>query len=553
MKMKFEIIKSTIQEIPFVNKINKIEQKEFSIIGNITVILDELSESLNFDFKIDNEYPLKSYGSESITFSNLELLSYSHVMQNGNICIHTSHSTKIEDKIKIDFNSLKDWILKYYIHQEHDNNYEHILVEESEINNYKYSFTFTNVKKSFIEGEIGNVRLSLLNDGLHNENYIRNYYVQSFETLQTTELTNCEWSEYYINQKTHLEGIYYFLEDVPATHNRFAYSKWSELNLSSTFLNILYKIEQDNLKSKGMLIPLFLGYKISTNLIHWQVALLEIGNFPLKGVPERENNRKTGKWLSTFDNSEIKWGISRNSSYEYFFGRGRFCDILTKKKILIIGIGAVGSIIAKTLTQCGCTQLDFVDYDIKEPENVCRSEYKFANGITNKWTELEKILIEISPFVNSVRLNNNYFEKLIKSFFSDKDYQLKFKKDLEGYDLIIDCSTDNDLMYVLNSIQLETELVNVSITNHAKELIFAFNPNIYSFVNNQFSNILDNDTRNLYEPTGCWNPTFKGSYNDIALLVQLALKHFNKIENGEKTKNNFVIQETDNCLKIIEY
>lgn len=551
--MRFEIIKSTIQKIPFVNKINKIEQREFSIIGNVEIFFEDLSEPIDFDFKIEKEYPLKSYNSESITFSNIDLLPYSHVMQSGNICIHTSHSTSIEEKLKIDFNSLKDWIVKYYINKEQDNNYEHLIVEESEISNHKYSFIFTDVKKSFLKGEIGTVRLSLLNNGLHRESNIWNFYVQSFETLRTKEITMCEWSDYYINQNTHLEGLYYFLEDTPAIHNKFAYSKWNELNLSSEFLNMLYEIEQINLTNIGKVIPLFIGYKISTHQIHWEVALLEVGNFPLKGVPERVNDRKTGKWLSAFNSSAIKWGLSRNSSYEYFFGRGKFADSLTKKKILIIGIGAVGSMVAKTLTQCGCTTIDFVDYDIKEPENVCRSEYRFENGITNKSTELEKILFEISPFVNSTKLNNNYFEKLIKSFFSDEDYQLVFKKVLENYDLIIDCSTDNDLMYVLNSIQIETELVNISITNHAKELIFAFNPNIYSFVNNQFSNVLDNDVQNLYEPTGCWSPTFKGSYNDIAALVQLALKHFNRIENGEKVKNNFVIQEIDNSLKIIEY
>lgn len=552
--MKFDIIKSTIQKIPFVNKINQIEQREFSIIGNIEIYFEELSEPINFDFKIENEYPLKSYNSESITFSNIALLDYSHVMQSGNICIHTSHSTRIEEKIRIDFESLKDWILKYYINKEKDNNYEHILVDESELNYHKYSFIFTDIKKSFTKGEIGTVRLSSLKNGLYKESSIWNFYVQSFEVLQTKVESKCEWSNYYINQKINLEGIYYFLEETPASHNKFVFRKWSEIKFSSTFLNMLYEIEQANLKKNiDKVIPLFLGYRINTDQIHWQVALLEVGNFPIKGTPERINDIKTGKWLTVLDNSDIKWGISRNSSYELFFGRGKFSDSLTNKKILIIGIGAIGSMVAKTLTQCGCKRIDFVDYDIKEPENVCRSEYRFANGITNKSAELENNLFEISPFLNSRRLNNNYFEKLIKSFFSDKDYQLKFKKDLETYDLIIDCSTDNDLMYVLNSIQFEMDLVNISITNHAKELIFAFYPNIYSFVNNQFSNILDNDIQNLHEPTGCWSPTFKGSYNDIASLVQLALKHFNRIEKGEKAKNNFVIQEIDNCLKIIEY
>lgn len=250
---------------------------------------------------------------------------------------------------------------------------------------------------------------------------------------------------------------------------------------------------------------------------------------------------------------KINWGISRNSSYKYFFGRGVFAKEFTEKKILIIGIGAVGSIVAQTLARCGCTHIDFIDHDIKEPENVCRSEYRFSNGITNKTAELESNLYDISPFVNSIPLNNNYFEKLIKSFYTDKEYQKKINEDLKNYDLIFDCSTDNDLMFVLNTLNLQAELINISITNHANELICAFYPNIYNFVNNQFSNVLNNDIVDLYKPTGCWNPTFKASYNNISVLVQLALRHLNKIMKGEKGKNNFVIQEIDNDLKIVEF
>ena len=76
---------------------------------------------------------------------------------------------------------------------------------------------------------------------------------------------------------------------------------------------------------------------------------------------------------------------------------------------------------------------------------------------------------------------------------------------------------------------------------------------MYKFVNHQFSSILKNDTEDLYEPTGCWSPTFKGSYNDINVLVQLALRHLNRLFTNKKQKNNFVIKEVDNNLKIIEF
>lgn len=556
--MRIDIIKSAIQEIPFVQKLINIEQREFSIIGNVEINFKGLDQPLIFDFNIEKEYPLKSYNTESITFYNKKLLPYSHIMEKGNICIHTSHSTDLREKIHIDFNSLKDWITKYYINKGKDSNYEHIIVNESTINEIKYAYVFTDVKNKFKKGDYGFVELSLLNIGIHRDKPIQNFYIKSFKNSYGKEISNSQWSEFYLNQKTHIDGFYYFVEEAPAKYKKFAFTNWQELSFSQSFLQMLHHTEKTLLKknkgkNKGLVIPLFLGYKISENEIHWQAALLEVGSFPFSGVPEKINNVKTGKWFSEIVDSEIKWGITNNSSYKYFFGRGVFSEKLTSKKILIIGIGAVGSMIAKTLTQCGCTHIDFIDYDIKYPENVCRSEYKFSNGITNKTEELEKILYEISPFVESKKLNNHYFEKYIKSFFDTKESEKKIRKNLEDYDLIFDCTTDNDLMLVLDSLELKTDLVNVSITNHAKELVFGVNPNIYSFVNNQFSNVLQNDIENLYEPTGCWSPTFKGSYNDIATLVQVALKHYNKIEKDEKSKNNFVVQETIDGFKVIEY
>ncbi|MCO5259727.1 MAG: ThiF family adenylyltransferase [Crocinitomicaceae bacterium] len=551
--MDFELINSTIAAIPFVKKINSIERREFSIVGNVEILLEELGTPLTFDFQINSEYPLKSYDSESINFSNKELVSYNHVMQNGSICIHTSHSTSITEKLRIDFNALKDWIIKYVVNKDEDLNYEHIVVTESPINDTYYSFMFTECKESFYKDELGTVKLSLFNDGILRGKKNFNFFIQKFVPING-EPKNCQWNQYYNKQRAHLEGLYYYIEDAPVTNGRFAYTNWSELNLPQNLLNLLHQHEREKReKLKGRVIPLFIGYKTVGTEIHWQAALLEIGKFPIKGVPEKFNGHKTGKWNTHLVDTEIKWGLTRNSSYQYFFGRGVFSKVLTEKKILIIGVGAVGSIIAQTLTRGGCKYIDFIDHDIKEPENVCRSEYKFANGITSKTVELEKNLYEISPFLNSIKLNDNYFETLIKTFYSDTKRQKKFIDDLKPYDLIFDCSTDNDLMYVLNSLKLETDLINISITNHAKELICAFHPNIYNFVNNQFSNVLKNDVEDLYEPTGCWNPTFKASYNDINVLVQLALKHINKIISGEKAKNNFVIHEADNSLKIVEF
>jgi len=558
MNLKIDAIRRIVAKIPFIKQIYEIEKGEFYITGKVEIAFDELDGSLDFDFEIAPQYPFKTFESESITFRNKDLIPYNHVMAAGNICIHTSHCTDLEQKLQIDFNSLKEWIIKYYINKNKDSNYEHIIVNNNPINDKYFAYSFTESENSFKKGEYGDVPLSFLNTGIYKEKIILNFITQGFKPVGGN-YNKCLWSSTYEKMPPVRSGLYYFVDEIPAIYSRFSYKKWKEFSrlISTDFLNLLNKLEEQNFpKHKGDIVPLFLGYRINQAEIHWQVSLLEIGTFPLTGTPEKVNGIKTGTWNSEFVDEEINWGITKNTSYKYFFGRGTFCKELTTKKILIVGVGAIGSMIATTLTRGGCRYIDFVDYDVKEPENVCRSEYMFLNGITNKTEELEKILSAISPFVNINHLDNNYFERIVKSHRDDITYREKFTEEFNNYDLIFDCSTDNDLMYVLNTLNLKTELINISITNHAKELVCAFYPNIYHFVNNQFANVLKNDVDDLYSPTGCWSPTFKASYNDINVLVQLSLRQINMLFQKKGKKNNFVIQEENTDLgnlKIVEF
>jgi len=82
----------------------------------------------------------------------------------------------------------------------------------------------------------------------------------------------------------------------------------------------------------------------------------------------------------------------------------------------------------------------------------------------------------------------------------------------------------------------------MSITNKAKELVAGFHPNSYRFFKNQYNDILENDLDDLYNPTGCWSPTFKASYNEIDFIVQYAIKHINSVFAENKQKNNFVVK-----------
>jgi len=550
------VIKGVISKIPYIKKVISLKKDEFFIYGKIEILFEGLEKPLSFKFQIFPQYPLKSYDSESIRFINKDLLKYNHVMKDGSICIHTSYNTNIRKKLLIDFNSLKSWIEKYYINNDEDKKYEHIIVSPSLIHNKYYSYIFTDVDYKFKKGDYGEVKLSLLANGIYKEANIANYLVKSFST-QNGEKTECYWNKMYKKNPLTDNGFYVFIEKHPAEYNKFAFKKFNKLEtyIPSAFLDLLHKFEKYNLKnSKDIIVPMFIGYTTVESEIHWQVALLEIGNFPIK--EEYEKKDKILVPIRKLTDQDIKWAITRNASYKYFFGRGTLVTKITNAKILVIGVGAIGSMIAKVLVKGGCRFVDIADYDIKEPENICRSEYLFNTGITDKVYELQQILLTNSPFVEINIFKKEYFEEIIKIFSTDLRDREHFASKLNEYDIIFDCTTDNDLMYVLNLLELNCDLINLSITNHAKELVCAFSPNIDHFVNTQFEKLLDNDIDDLYEPIGCWSPTFKASYADISVLVQMAMKQINLIYEKNKARNNFIIRtEDDNVftVRIEEY
>ena len=295
-------------------------------------------------------------------------------------------------------------------------------------------------------------------------------------------------------------------------------------------------------------ISLFIGFHTKDRNIHWQVALINIDENIFEGSTDIN-----GRHIYKLRNKSITWAMTNNSSYSYFFGRGSFNERLTNSKILIIGVGAVGSNVAKTLTRCGCRDISLVDRDIKKPENICRSEYEFIYAYANKVDELRTLLYNISPFID-IKAGNSLFTEYLKSESYAEVFADNIRAELSDYDYIFDCSTDDDLMHILDKIDVTATIINLSITNHAQSLVCGVSPHTYKFVRHQFDNILENDVEDLYNPLGCWSPTFKASYNDISTLIHFALKHIN-IMVSNKQLNSFVINQDNNyeSLKVSKF
>jgi hypothetical protein len=552
MQSRIEVIKNTLTEIEDVEIIKPFEVKDITINGSISVFVTGLKEPLIFDVLIYPQYPFKTHEVETIQFFNQELLGYSHIMGDGSICIHTAHSPNLSQKLHYDIQSVKAWIKKYYIDKNIDTHYEHLIVPEGSFNNSMYAYFFNEVNYTFTKNQFGFIEYSQMSNGFYKANNITNSIIQRFKDKNNKLLIDVSWNIKLKSLPISI-GIFVFIEDAPAKNRRFIFNSWNDLKavLQQDFCSFLNNVEVKYQKQTKKHLPLLVGYRITDNEIHWQTIMLEIGNFPI--YPEKHRQR----WLTHIDEDRtIDWAITKNISPKYFFGRGKLGNSLTESKILIIGIGAIGSMIAKTFVRSGCTKIDLIDYDIKEPENICRSEYSFFTGINNKTNDLINELYSISPFFKTdlfYGYNHSYiFNNCIKAFYSNENQKKEIEKHLNRYDIIIDSTTDDDLLYVFSQLNLSANMLNFSISNHAKQLVCAVEMNRYDFVMNQFKNVLKFDIDDLHYPTGCWNPTFKASYNDINVLVQYAVKHINlRYDEKQKPLKNFVLEtEIENYFNI---
>ena len=523
--------------------------KAGSLTGRIAVDTGLGSDKLVWVVVFSPTYPFKAMGREPIQFFNRSLLDYPHIMQRGNLCMHSAEFTDAESQFLSDLEQLKEWVDKYYVRGEKDAHYEHLVVNHYLIRDAYYTYCFAETDGIFVDGDFGIVHYAVLMNGQKNDSPVSNYVVQQFVSYKQVKKKemSCKISQFYRKLQS-LDGVYCLLSNIPSVHNKFIVEDYDAIKglFSQSQKNYIHRFVEAH-KGRCDFFPLFIGYRIPGGGVHWQAMLLFMDDLPL--VPIRVGTGKNRLWFTDFKQGVIQWAETEDISYKYFFGRGAMPEDLANKKILIMGVGAIGSIIAETLTRCGAKNLTLYDIDIKEPGNVCRSAYPFFTGINEKTLELELLLTQISPHVDCTSLKSEFDLAIKGSAVANEDITALAGL-FDEFDVIFDCTTDNQLMRVMDATGVRAQVVNLSITNHAQDLICAFSPNVTETVLLVYGLLKRDVDADMYNPTGCWNPTFKASYNDISCKVQFAMKHIIKMLSGVEPKSNFYITENEMDLNI---
>lgn len=472
-------------------------------------------KNLNIYFKA--EIPL-NYPYADLKFYCNSFSGLSHQNYDKSVCLNTSFVNHLYTKLKLDTDKLRNWVFDYIENNKVDRHYEYIPADFVG----KVDFLFQEDDGDLDSNdEFGIMTYSVLNINITDNRIER---LTAFSQNIGNKETN--WSSNY-KRRERYSGLWVKISQEPIKQGKERILNWNDLipllpdKFFGFFHDFCKKIASYKLGPKSFRNDIFfiVGYHIPSSNgkeLHWDLILLPKVQFPRK-------HNDIGTLLSN-NIEEIKWEKTYNSSYNRFFGRGAFCKKITTAKILVIGVGAIGSLLCETLVRGGVTHLIISDIDWVEAGNICRSGYSFTEIGSSKVVELKSKLENISPFVE-VGIQENVIP-LAPDSCEHSELISKFEK----YNLIFDCSANNGIIQMLSDMKLNNAFYHISITDKAKEMICLSNfdcDNIISRRNQMLFSLDSFSEATFREGTGCWHPTFEAAYFDINQLLHFTLKKIN--------------------------
>lgn len=552
MEQFIEQIENLFKQDPDIAVVCPFEKNDYWISGKIQVTYKGVT--LLFDTQVPSNYPYTQPHSNniSINFINKQLIGYNHINGDGSVCFHPEKDDDFERKFKNEISGLKQWINDYFITKKEDLRYTYLMpIIKSKRRSTLYFHTDNRTYKKDDYGFFSYAKFSSRKKDIDKEQYL---IYESYFRLSTNENISEPWSKSFrdlLIKDSRKDGVWCYIEKEPIkdiADKRILIETWDELQsyLSQAFIDFLYKVlkERKTIYQNDNRIFLLLGYKIPTlenYEAHWQLLEIPLNQVIIERV-KIENKLVT----SILTKKAISWGDTKNIHYDRFFGRGRLSDEIVESRILIIGIGALGSSLAEILIRGGIKSLWIDDFDNVDTGNLCRANYTLYDLNFSKVQKLKTRLNSISPFVE-IEIRNLKINSIPLNRLQEDLNQL--------FDIIFDCSTDSEITLLLDSLNFKGLIYSIGLTNKAKHLTCVTGRNL-AIKTAMLYEYLGNEPARFFEGTGCGYPTFEASFNDINTLLNLSIRKINDETLIKSQINSFMInnyQSQTNEITITDY
>lgn len=273
--------------------------------------------------------------------------------------------------------------------------------------------------------------------------------------------------------------------------------------------------------------PLSSRVGAAPTLVHWLAVRLP--ELSAKTSP-RDGFRPTESGLWMRDESQVLksnrplvWVPTDNWSPDEIATRGRASSALRGARIVLIGAGAMGSVLAELLTREGAGQLTILDGEDLAIGNLVRHTLTIEAIGSGKASSLARRLNAANPY-SSVTGIDQVFPGDARGVAA-----------LEQADIVIDTTGSDALIVQLRDhVWTGSRLfVSVAVGFYARRL-FVFSARSTGFPADAFASAINpwllhereevEGQEMPWEGTGCWHPVFPARASDFAILGGIALR-----------------------------
>jgi hypothetical protein len=403
-----------------------------------------------------------------------------------------------------------------------------------------------------ISDNIGLVDLMLLDETSDS------FFVKAFRLLSGYYQLIPAWGRAMAESKADATtGIWLRLIDTPVLKPWQAPSTWKELrivckeqgiDLDQHLKKTIPKIRNDG-KPHILLVGFPIPMKVGESLrqMHWQALQLPILSNGIKTAQGFRPN-EAGYWRRDRteiirDSVSLHWLRSENWHPDQISTRGRFSEKLSQQKVLLIGVGVVGSMLAEILSRGNVQQITLADADALEIGNLSRHLLGRSALRKNKAVGMAERLNLISPHasVKAVASDFPFIEESHITMFQESD-------------LVLDCTGNDAVLQHLGSCECEREKTFVSISlGMGGQRLFYFTATGKVFPFNAFKDKMrvwlkkeEDEYGNMPFPReglGCWNSVFPARVDDVWMMTSMAAKHIEFLGEESPKNSNLIVFE----------
>ena len=278
--------------------------------------------------------------------------------------------------------------------------------------------------------------------------------------------------------------------------------------------------------------PLLVGFPIPDKIggpnlrMHW--FALSLPSHPANQQSGFRNNEK-GRWqaykhIQIHDTAVLEWLPTENWHQNEVSVRGRLMTDATKSNVLVIGAGALGSVIAELLARAGIGDMTVIDSDRIEAGNLVRHTLLTSDIGKPKASTLAARL-------NAAALHGSIAS--IDTSFPPADAESAERINL--CDVVIDTTGDDNAAAAMNQFPWSgtKTFVSVSLGMYARRM-FCFSARGTKFPHAEFANRLQpwlKSEKELYnlgdlprDGPGCWHARHPARIDDVWLMAAAAVR-----------------------------